>query len=71
MSSASFENVFHKMSLYLIYLYKEDLELNGLYPINPNQTKSYISNIYGGARDVIVIVVGNGHSNTSSNPGRD
>ena len=25
----------------------------------------------GGARGVVVIVVGNGHGNTSSNPGRD
>ena len=25
----------------------------------------------GGARGVMVIVVGNGHGNTSSNPGRD
>ena len=25
----------------------------------------------GGARDIMVIVVGNGHSDTSSNPGRD
>ena len=24
-----------------------------------------------GARDVVVIVVGNGHGDTSSNPGRD
>ena len=27
--------------------------------------------IYGGARGVMVIVVGNGHGNMSSNPGRD
>ena len=27
--------------------------------------------ISGGARGVIVIVVGNGHGDTSSNPGRD
>ena len=26
---------------------------------------------WGGARGVIVIVVGNGHGDTSSNPGRD
>ena len=26
---------------------------------------------YGGVRGVMVIVVGNGHGNTSSNPGRD
>ena len=29
------------------------------------------SKIKGGARGVMVIVVGNGHGNTSSNPGRD
>ena len=28
-------------------------------------------NDYGGARGVIVIVIGNGHGDTSSNPGRD
>ena len=28
-------------------------------------------NIHGGARGVMVIVVGNGHGDTSSNPGRD
>ena len=27
--------------------------------------------LYGGAHGVMVIVVGNGHSDTSSNPGRD
>ena len=27
--------------------------------------------IYGGARGVMVIVVRNGHGDTSSNPGRD
>ena len=27
--------------------------------------------VYGGARGVIVIIVGNGHGDTSSNPGRD
>ena len=26
---------------------------------------------FGGARDVMFIVVGNGHGDTSSNPGRD
>ena len=30
-----------------------------------------MSNFKGGARGVIVIVVGNGHGDTSSNPGRD
>ena len=27
--------------------------------------------VYGGARGVVVIVVGNQHGDTSSNPGRD
>ena len=27
--------------------------------------------IYGGARSAMVIVVGNGHGDTGSNPGRD
>ena len=31
----------------------------------------YLIYIFGGARDVMVIVVGNGHGNMSSNPGRD
>ena len=30
-----------------------------------------ISTLFGGARGVVVIVVGNGHGDTSSNPGRD
>ena len=29
------------------------------------------NNIYRGARGVMVIIVGNGHDDTSSNPGRD
>ena len=33
--------------IYLIYVYKEDLALNNLQGlIKPNQTKSYIFNIY-------------------------
>ena len=35
--------------IYWIYMYKEDLALktdNGWYTIKPNQTKSYIFNIY-------------------------
>ena len=30
-----------------------------------------INLLYGGAGGVMVVVVGNGHSDTSSNPGRD
>ena len=51
----------------------------------PNPLYTYVLDIYdlvglgfmayqtflGGARGVIVIVVGNGHGDTSSNPGRD
>ena len=32
---------------------------------------SSLNNLEGGAHGVMVIVVGNGHGNTSSNPGRD
>ena len=35
--------------------------------LNPDTVYRYISNIYG----VMVIVVGNGHGDTSSNPRRD
>ena len=34
----------------------------------PNTRYTYI---FGGARGVMVINVGNGHGDTSSNPGRD
>ena len=49
-------------------------------PLNPNQTKpnhKYIQSLndikhyLGSARGVMVIVVGNGHCDMSSNPGRD
>ena len=33
-------------------------------------TAAFIDDIFG-ARGVMVIIVGNGHGNTSSNPGRD
>ena len=36
-----------------------------------NVHRMFIKYIFGGARGVIVIVVGNGHGDTSSNPGRD
>ena len=32
--------------------------------------RSSVKKIYGGARGVRVIIVGNGHGDTSSNPGR-
>ena len=34
-------------------------------------TQEYYFNQLGGARGVIVIVVGNGYGDSSSNPGRD
>ena len=34
-----------------------------------NKTNSKVNLEYGGARGVMVIVVGNGHGDTSSNPG--
>ena len=39
----------------------------------PNPVFTYILDIYdcGGARGVMVIVIGNGHGDTSSNPGQD
>ena len=39
-------------------------------PYHSNSCKSLPDNA-GGARGVVVIVVGNGHGDTSSNPGRD
>ena len=33
-----------------------------------NLVKEY--NFFGGAHDVMVIIIGNGHGDTSSNPGR-
>ena len=36
-----------------------------------NMAIRYQVYLSGGARGVVVIVVGNGHSDTSSNPGRD
>ena len=71
-------------NLYSIFMYKKDLALNNLqllicHKTQPNQTKSYIFNIYmykkdlgkGGARGVMVIIVGNGYGDTSSNPRQD
>ena len=48
--------------IYLIYIYKLDLALNNL---------QWLICHHGGARGVMVIVVGNGYGDTSSNPGRD
>ena len=39
--------------------------------INPNVNQLIKSTVFGGARGEMVIVVGNGHCDTSSNPGRD
>ena len=38
---------------------------------DPEFSHLIASYIFGGARGVMVSVVGNGHGNTSSNPGRD
>ena len=38
--------------------------------LNEYIISGYLSR-YGGARGVVVIVLGNGHGDTSSNPGRD
>ena len=45
----------------------DDIFLN---PLN-SHFKWHNFKLQGGARGVMVIVVGNGHGNTSSNPGRD
>ena len=39
--------------------------------INDLITKIFTSELFGDACGVMVIVVGNGHSDASSNPGRD
>ena len=41
------------------------------HPQSPNCPATYLSLHKGGARGVVVIVVGNEHSDSSSNPGRD
>ena len=50
--------------------------LTTILPSNMLSTMSYeplipTGMVYGGARGVMVIVVGNGHGDMSSNPGRD
>ena len=37
----------------------------------PQEIKKILVSFLGGARGVMVIIVGNGHGDTSSNPGRD
>ena len=39
--------------------------------LQENQELCILIIFWGGARGVMVIVVGNGHGDTSSNPGRD
>ena len=43
------------------------------HPINEGNyfEKHKIKSVFGSARGVMVIVAGNGHGDTSSNPGRD
>ena len=56
-------------------MFPNDSGKRGLIPgrVIPKTQKMVLdtSLIYGGAQGVIVIVVGNGHGETSSNPGRD
>ena len=66
-----------KSSLY-IYIKYIGFSLIGFYGIStivgylmPNPLYTYIFNIYGGTRGVMVIIVGNEHGDTSSNPGWD
>ena len=47
-----------------------DLALNNLQRLIRHKTK-LTNKLIGGARGVMVIVVGNGHGDMSSNPGRD
>ena len=56
MSPGSFKNVYYKLFAYKLYM---------------SELKSALNNPRGCARDVMVIVVGNEHGDTSSNPGRD
>ena len=42
-----------------------------VFPWSLSDSKYPQVSLFGGARGVVVIVVGNGHGDTSSNPGRD
>ena len=42
-----------------------------VFVIHPNKENREDSKENGGARGVMVVVVGNGHDDTSSSPGRD
>ena len=52
----------------LLLFYKNGLGILGT-RLEKQQVKIELT--FGGARGVMVIVVGNGHGDTSSNPGRD
>ena len=54
-------------------MYKQDFALNNHQETLTGNTRRPGNNgkKMGGARGVMVIVVGNGHDDTSSNPGRD
>ena len=63
-NSNTIVNKFEPQLRYNIHFWTNTLEkgMNSIiFPIN----------IYGGARGVIVIVIGNGHGDSSSNPGRE
>ena len=55
----------------LLYLYTADwgCRIHRLQPCGG--VKAPIKSVLGGARGVMVIVIGNGHDDTSSIPGRD
>ena len=46
-------------------------EVTGRYKLHKRQEEYKQPNIRGGARGIMITVVGNGHGDTSSNPGRD
>ena len=52
---------------YLVVISRDKSQCTQLYGFK----YSYIILNFGGARGVMVIIVGNGHGDTSSNPGQD
>ena len=60
-------------------MYRQNLALNNLkgmicdktQPTNQPTNQPILVKLLGGARGVMVIVVGNGHDDTCTNPGRD
>ena len=50
---------------------KEPGQVDSVVSLRPDRTHHSQGLHPGGARGVMVIVIGNGHGDTSSNPGRD